>query len=96
MDEKYFICTDCGTLITQSEKDDDLSCGGGQAMCYCHYVEMQWDNEADCFEPIYFREFTDYVEIPAKIYTRLRLEGNTVIRLQMYRSWKRATTYRSK
>jgi saccharopine dehydrogenase-like NADP-dependent oxidoreductase len=42
--EKYFICLVCAELTTQSKILEDCS-NGGQDMCYCSFVENQWDKK---------------------------------------------------
>ena len=82
MEEQYFICKNCGNLTTYSEMIE--ACGnGGSADCYCDYMIHQWDDVTGTFEPVYFREFNSYTEIPERVYNGLIKEPNTLLRLRM-------------
>jgi len=85
MSEKFFICESCGELTTQSEIDQELSFGG-MGNCGCEYMEQQWDEKEDCFQPIYFRAYGNWTKIPERIYMELKKESNTVLRLRMFRT----------
>lgn len=83
--EKYYICTNCGELTTETE----IMCsaeGGGMGLCWCEYCDMQWDEKYDSFQPVYFRYYREYIEIPKKVYDGLKGEKNTIIRLSMFQT----------
>lgn len=86
----YYICPNCGELTDSITLDDSL-CNGGNDFCYCGYMKQQWDKVTENFQPIYFRECNLYRKIPKFIYDGLIKENNTVLRLEMYRDWMRAT-----
>jgi hypothetical protein len=89
LEEGYLICPVCAELITKSQVLEN--CGnGGSDMCMCSFVENQWNEKEQYFEPIYFRELTQYKEIPKNIYDILKIVKNDVLRLDMYRSWVRS------
>lgn len=83
MNERYFICSNCGELTTWSAILEECS-NGGMGMCYCRFCSMQWDTKWNKFEPVYLRIFEEYTEIPKKVYEGLMGEKNTVLRLEMY------------
>ena len=85
MTEKYYICMNCGELIIESQILEDCK-GGGTGMCYCQFIVQQWDEKYDKFEPIHFRMFQEYTEIPKKVFEGLLQEKNHVLRLEMLRS----------
>lgn len=82
---KYYICEICGDLTTSEVIDDELS-NGGMGYCGCQYMQLQWDSSFHDFDPIYFRCYTNWTEIPALIYEKLIKESNTVKRLWMLHS----------
>lgn len=84
---KFYICEECGELKTQHDIEEDMS-AGGHGLCYCNYMKMQWDRLTEIFEPVHFREFKEYTAIPEKVYNGLLKEKNTVLRLEMFRTWK--------
>jgi hypothetical protein len=79
---KYFVCLNCGELTTSEKIDNELS-NGGMGYCDCEYMQYQWDSKSQCFEPIYFRIYRDWTEIPEKVYVGLQMVKNTVERLGM-------------
>lgn len=80
--EKYYICPDCGELITQSTIDDNLEYGGS-SNCYCRYDAQVWDPKTKTFQPECYRVLRPYKEISKEVYDELVKESNTVIRLRM-------------
>jgi hypothetical protein len=55
-------------------------------MCYCQYSKQEWDEKYNDFEPIFYREFVEFIPIPKKIWQRLLSESNHIIRLDMFNS----------
>ena len=82
---EYYICPDCGELTTSDRLSEDIAVGG-LALCYCNYMKLQWSNKYQDFEPVYFREFVDWQEIPEKVYRGLEKQSNAVLRLEMLRT----------
>ena len=85
MTERYYVCANCGELITETVILEECA-SGGQGMCWCEYCDMQWSEEFGKFEPVYFRKFSHYTEIPKKVFDGLKEEENTVLRLKMFRT----------
>lgn len=85
--ERFYICLECGEL-TDSTKIDEALMNGGNDFCYCGYMEMQWDVNENCFQPVYFRMCNSYTEIPCSLYNILIKNDNEVLRLKMYHSWR--------
>lgn len=81
--DKYFICEECGSLKTQTEINDDIN-QGSMGLCGCRYVDYQWNHKERYFEPVYFRCYSDYTEIPKDVYEGLKSESNELLRLMMY------------
>ena len=79
---RYYICESCGSLTTSDQIDEELS-NGGMGYCDCLYMQMQWDNSSQSFEPVYFRHYPEWQEISGLIYKELSKESNTVKRLWM-------------
>jgi hypothetical protein len=85
----YFICPSCGKLTTSIDIDYDLTHGDFYAeMCDCGYMTYIWDNHYNGFEPIFEREFTNYVKISFHVYMKLMQIANDVKRLEAYRSYE--------
>lgn len=82
---KYYICPDCGNLATSEQLEEECS-NGGSGSCYCQYMQMQWDTKTKGFEPVYFRVYPEWTEIPASIYSDLLKEKSTTRRLWMFNS----------
>ncbi len=83
IDEKYYICTDCATLATQTEINEQLE-GGGQGFCDCNYAHHLWDSNIKNFDVWFPREYIDYTEISKGIYESLKEEENNIKRIQMF------------
>jgi len=83
--EKYFICRHCGELATQTEIVEYLECGGSSD-CGCEFMTYMWDDETITFQPIYFREYNVWFQIPQDIYDALKKQKNAVLRLEMLRT----------
>jgi hypothetical protein len=81
--EKYYICPSCGDLVTQTKINEFID-SGGMGLCYCGYIKDQWDSRIQDFGPIHFRNYPDYVEISERIYSALKQQSNTVLRLEMF------------
>lgn len=81
---KYYICPNCGKLTTNLEMRQESE--HGISDCYCEYMEMQWDSNYMNFQPIYFRMFPEWEQIPKTIFDILSQEDNEVIRLRMLRT----------
>lgn len=82
---KFYICPDCGELTTSDRLLESVELGGLDS-CYCNYMKLQWSVEYQDFEPVYFRAFSDWREIPEKVYKDLEKQSNTVLRLEMLRT----------
>ena len=83
MTERYFICLNCGELTTWTQIMAECS-SGGMGMCDCDFCDLQWDTKYNGFEPVYFRIYNEYIEIPKIVYEGLLGEKNCVLRLKMY------------
>jgi hypothetical protein len=82
---KFYICLHCGELTTSQQLDDNVAMGGAGS-CYCQFMTLVWSQQYQDFEPEYFREFTDYTEIPEAVYRGLSKQSNHVLRLEMLRT----------
>jgi hypothetical protein len=82
---KYYICEQCGELTTSDQIEDECS-NGGSGNCSCQYMQYIWDSKQQGFEPIYFKEYPEWTEIPGMIFSDLLKELNTMKRLWMLAS----------
>ena len=83
-DELFFICPSCGKLTTQTERNKDYAIGGlGLCDCDCEYMKLEWDEKIQDFQPVYYRIYHDYTQIPESLYKKLEEQKNTALRLEM-------------
>ena len=85
MENKYYICSECGTLMSEDDILEDCS-NGGTDMCGCMFGQAYWDN--DLYEPDYDypRIYIKYTEITKEQYIWLIGEENEAIRLKMFKT----------
>ena len=70
-EERYFACLRCCKPITWTDILED--CGsGGQGMCNCQYAILGWNDTYQNFEPVYNREFIEYIEITKVLHDILK------------------------
>lgn len=82
---EYYICTNCGSLVTNKELEEECS-NGGQPYCYCTYMTYDWDSKTKIFQPCYDRMYQEYTKISKEVYDGLMTINNNCIRLQMFRT----------
>ena len=81
--EKYYICSHCGELKTQSQILNE--CGnGGMGLCNCEFMIPFWSEKYDCIDIDTPRIYNDYTEISEDLYNRLKSEHNEVLRLNSF------------
>lgn len=80
--EKYYICPECGELVTETIILDECS-QGSCGMCYCQFGAKVWYK--DCFDYETYRVLIPYVNISINLYKELLKEPNNVLRLRMFK-----------
>jgi hypothetical protein len=83
LEEKYYICPSCGELTTKTQIEREMEYGG-MGLCWCEYCDYQWDTTSQSFEPIYFKNYPEYVRISEYLYHELNKQKNTVLRLREF------------
>lgn len=68
---KYYICRACGDLKTEKEIDKDFELGGN-GLCDCEYMQLQYDHDTKSMQPVYFRIFNSYTEISFELFDWLK------------------------
>ncbi len=81
--EKYYICSRCGELRTQSQTMRECE-NGGMGLCSCDFTQPFWSEEYDCIDIDTPREYNDYTGISKDLYEKLKSEHNEVLRLRAF------------
>ena len=83
--EKYYICSHCAELTTQTELHNDIETGGSIGMCYCKFSKQIWRDDIEEFDCETDRIFVEYTEISKKWYYFLQGVRNDIERLDMFK-----------
>jgi len=81
----FFICPHCASLVTSEEINEEVK-SGGTGLCDCEYMKLEWDEDHQTFEPIYYRIYHDRIEIDRDFYNILKEESNSIKKLEMFDS----------
>lgn len=68
---KFYICRVCGDLKTSQEIEEDCKFGGN-GLCDCEYIQMQYDHNTKSMQPVYFRIYNIYTEISFELFDWLK------------------------
>lgn len=80
--EKYYICPECGDLTTETKILEECS-NGGMDMCYCKFSVPYWNDELECFDVVFPREYVRYEETGFEFYDFLK-DKDTASRLRYF------------
>ena len=86
MENKYYICEDCGDVTTEQELYKEISECGSNGMCYCRFTEEVWAESNDGCDCICDRIFMPYTQISKDQYEWLKSQPNEAIRLRMFKT----------
>lgn len=80
---KFYICPECGELVTNEDIHHDCE-SGGVGLCNCDFTMYDWDGDIGELTLEFPRVYHDYVEISEQIFASLNGIQNAAARLKAF------------